>query len=342
METVNKLKALLAKQDLSPIYTKMFVSRFVQDYDVFASVKGDEEEIEAEKRYYTYRGGGYFGCLYEVREEAYEEVQSLQSPDFFDYLSRGIGSYGMIQSADLVSYAFEEDDSKNLYSLQSLAFAQEVEARFTESTVQVVNDLHTREDLDGAYDGYGGQHFNGIIDKAKLFDAISVRAFSNIFARTSLFDGQRSCEALDNLYFDILKGLPSKSDNELSQFIASNNITIEEDEENTLVHFKVEDASLREALDENDIIPGEFTGTLTYEKESGKFDAFDYSIIYISNEIDPLTGNVSVATMEFKADGYSWNQSYGREIYIDPDPTVYEDAEEFLSDVVDEVIPPSF
>ena len=40
--------------------------------------------------------------------------------------------------------------------------------------------------------------------------------------------------------------------------------------------------------------------------------------------------------------GYSWNQKYGEEPYIDPSPTVYDVAEAFLDDVIEEVIPPVF
>ena len=38
--------------------------------------------------------------------------------------------------------------------------------------------------------------------------------------------------------------------------------------------------------------------------------------------------------------GYSWNQKYGEEPYIDPNPTVYDVAEAFLDDVIEEVIFP--
>ena len=87
------------------------------------------------------------------------------------------------------------------------------------------------------------------------------------------------------------------------------------------------------------IIPGAFEGTLTYEKESGAFSAFDYRILYVVNEADE-NGNLRTASMEFKADGYSWNQRYEEDLYIEPNPTVYEDPEAFLEDVLDKVIPP--
>ena len=292
-EGVNELKALLQKQDLSPIYTKMFTSFFLQDYNVFARTVEDEERGT---RFYTYRGGGAFGCLYEVDEEAYAEVNSLENPNFFDYLVHGKGSYGLVQTADLLSY------------------------------------------------DYPGQSFNGIIDKKLLFDTITVRAFSEIFAHTNLYDGQRTCETLDRIYFEVARGLTDKTDAELADFIAKNHIRIEEDEEgHTLVHFKIEEESLRDALVENDIMPGDFEGTLTYEKDSGKFTAYDYKIVYVVEESatsDVI--NVNSASMEFSASGYSWNQRYEDDLYIEPDPVVYTDADAFLEDIVKEVIPPLF
>ena len=341
IEEVNRLKDLLSKQDLSPAYDKMFVSNFAQNYDVFSSVSGGENEEGAETRFYSYRGGGAFGCLYEVSEASYAEVEALENHDFFDYLSRGTGDYGMVQTATLVSYLYENTEAELIRSLQSLTFFQNLDARFTEDKVQVYNSLYAREELDGGYDADSRQGFNGIIDKGTLFDTITVRAFSDIFARTNLFDGQRSCEVLDRIYFDTVKELCSKSDAELSEFISKNDIRIDDDGEKTKLHFKVGDEQLRAILDENDIIPGALEGTLSYEKESGKFTDYDYKIAYVANESDEYSGNVHTTTMEFKANGYSLKQKYGGEPYINPDATVYDDAEKFLDDVVKEVIPPS-
>lgn len=58
-------------------------------------------------------------------------------------------------------------------------------------------------------------------------------------------------------------------------------------------------------LEENDIFPGSFEGTLTHEKESGSFSAYDYKIAYAHNETDEGSGDVRATTMEFKANGYS-------------------------------------
>ena len=340
-EEVGKLKDLLSRQDLSPSYNKMFTSEFTQDYEAYSSSNGEEEG--ADTRFYTYHGAGMFGCLYEVSEDAYAEAKALGNPDFFDYFSRGKGSFRMIQQGSLVSYLHEKEEEEAVSSLQSLEFAQDVEARFTDENVQVVNSLGTKKTIgEGGYNVDEMQKFNGIIAKGTLFDTITVRAFSDIFARTNLFDGPRSCETLDTIYFDTVKELCSKTDAELGEFIAKNDIRIEEKKENTLVHFKVGDEQLRATLDEHDIIPGTFEGTLTYEKESGKFASYDYKIVHVLNELGKGGSDVHTASMEFKASGYSWNQKYDKEPYIDPNPTVYEDAETFLEDVVKEVIPPVF
>ena len=46
--------------------------------------------------------------------------------------------------------------------------------------------------------------------------------------------------------------------------------------------------------------------------------------------------------MEFIAVGYSLHKKFDQDLYIEHNPTVYEDAELFLEDVVREVIPPQF
>ena len=334
-EAVNELKALLSKQDLSPVYTKMFVANFSQNYDVFAK---QQDQDARQTRFYSYLGGGAFGCLYEVSEAAYKEASAQKNNDFFDFLSRGQGSYGLTQSAKVASYHYDSEKQGNdAQTPQNLTFLQQLQAKYTESDVQVCNTFTLSQ-------GQGNptsQRFNGSINKQTLLDSISIRAFSDIFARTNLYDGQKSCEILDNIYFNVVKGLTKKTDQELSDFITKNNIVIDNNGENTLVRFKVEDESLRTTLADHDIIPGTLEGTLTYEKGSGKFSAFEYKIVHIVNESDTTTGNISSASMEFKANGYSWNKKYGEDLYIDPNPTVYENAEDFLTDVVKEVIPPS-
>jgi len=338
MEEVGKLKALLAKQDLSPIYTKMFVSTFTQNYEYFSSTHG--EGIEAETQFYSYRGGGMFGCLYEISEEAYQEVEALENPDFFDYLSYGRGSYGMLQTAAVASYHYDRDDARRSESVQTVDYFQRLDSVFGDDTLQIYNSLNYTEELGGAYDHQ--QSFNGIVDKKALFDTISPRALSNIFARTSLYDGQRSCETLDRIYYALLVDLSKKSDAALDTFITENAIRLEENEKNTLVHFRIADGEVRTLLSENEIIPGVFEGTLTYQKETGSFDAFNYKVVYLDNDSDDSNGNVFTASMQFRGEGYSWNKRFEEDLHIEPNPTVYDDPEAFLDDVVKEVIPPVF
>jgi hypothetical protein len=69
-----------------------------------------------------------------------------------------------------------------------------------------------------------------------------------LFARTNLYDGQRSCEAIDRIYGDVVLALTRKNDKELSDFILKNNIEIKEDEGNALVTFRIEDEEIRSAL----------------------------------------------------------------------------------------------
>lgn len=334
-EAVNELKTLLSKQDLSPVYTKMFVANFSQNYDVFAK---QQDQDAQQTRFYSYLGGGAFGCLYEVSEAAYKEASAQDNYDFFDFLSRGQGSYGLVQSAKVISYHYDSEKQDNGgQTTQNLSYLQQLQAKFAQNDVQVCNVFTLNQGSGNS----PSQHFNGVVNKQALFNSISTRALSDIFARTNLYDGQRSCEVLDRIYFDVVKGLTKKTDVELGDFITKNNIVIDNSGENTLVRFKVEEESLRLTLTDHDIIPGILEGALTYEKGSGKFSAFEYKIVHVVSESDATTGNISSASMEFKVNGYSWNKKYGEDLYIDPNPTVYESAEAFLTDMVKEVIPPS-
>lgn len=337
---VKELREVLAKQDLSPAYAKTLTSYFTQSYDVYSKTANDDVD---ETRFYTYRGGGALGCQYEVSPESYEEVISLGDYDYFDFMARGEGHYGMLQSAQMASYHYikeydedEDDQEEDRYD----AFFQRLETSFTDADVQVYNSLHYSDKV-GALPGEV-QDFSGIIDKKLLFDSVSVRAFSDIFARANLYDGQRSCEGLDRLYYEIACELGGKSDQELAAFIKSNHIAIEVGEENTLVRFKAEGEAIRSRLDDLGIIPGVLEGTLTYENATGKFASYEYQIEYDIDEKDEAASSIHVASMKFAAYGYSWNHERQGEPYMEPDPQVYEDADTFISDVIDEVIPPVF
>ena len=334
-EAVDAVKALLAKQDLAPAKEKIFTATFFQNYDVFSST---HQENNQATRFHSYRGGGAFGCTYKVSQEAYEEIRKQTDPDFFDYFARGEGGYGLLQSASISSSFYERDgeDIRN-EPMQNENFLQNIQVNFGASEVQVASNLLYSEGADGR--NTRAQKFNGLLGKATLFESISVRSLSDLFARTNLYDGQRSCEVLDRLYQTTLLGLTKKSDKELSDFILQNHIEVKESEGNALVAFALEDEEIRSALAENDIIPGTLKGTLTYDKTSGAFTGFDYKIVHLQNEKDEETGHVYSACMEFSAVGYSKNEEFEGDIYITPDPQVYEDGDQFVTDMVAGIIP---
>ena len=334
-EEVNKLKSLLSKQDLSPTLTKMFVSEFTQDYDFFSSAHSGEDRIT---QFHSYHGGGSFGCAYSIDEASYNEVAKIENHDFFDYLSRGQGGYGLLQSARVASYHEETDHGDHeVKSLQYDNFLQNIQVNFGESDVQVSNYL-TYSNA-----GEGGtplvQSFNGRLGKEALFDNISIRTLSDLFARTNLYDGQRSCESIDGIYEATLNELNAKTDKELSDFIENNHISFSEEESNTLVHFQLHDEGIRASLTDKDIIPGLMEGTLSYDKNSGLFSGFEYKITHNVNETDAVSGRVYTVSMEFTAKGYSKNEEFEGDIYIAPNPTVYEDGAAFLEDMTEGIIP---
>lgn len=332
---LNDFKALLSKQDLSPVYHKVFTATFTQNYDFFSSI---HQEDQLSTRFYSYRGGGAFGCVYSVSEEAYKEISTIKDPDFFDYFARGTGGYGLTQSANVSSYRYEKEggDAVTL-PLGTENFLQTIQANFNDEDVQVHNSLIYSEGNDGSNTRF--QNFNGLVDKQALFDSISVRSLSDLFARTNLYDGQRSCETLDRIYEETLQRLSKNNDSELSSFIQTNHIQLEEDSANILVRFELADEDIVAKLSETELIPGTLKGTLTYDKESGSFLGFDYKIAHMVDEGDPALGKVSSASMEFTAVGYSKNEIFPEDIYIAPDPVVYEDGNAFLNDMIENLIP---
>ena len=334
-ETVDRVKSLLSKQDLSPATEKIFAASFVQNYDVFSSTHQDQRQAT---RFHSYRGGGAFGCAYKVSQEAYEEAMRQKEPDFFEFFARGEGGYGLFQGASVTSSYYERDgeDVRNEPS-HNENFLQNMQVNFGTDEVQVASILLYSEGAEGS--NTRSQKFNGLLDKTTLFESISVRSLSDLFARTNLYDGQRSCEVLDRVYEDTLRGLKESSDAKLSDFILQNHVAIEEKEGDLLVTFELEDKEIRSLLSEKDIIPGTLRGTLTYDKNTGAFTGFDYKIIHLCNEIDASGNHVYSASMEFSATGYSKNEEFEGDIYITPDPEFYEDGNLFLADMAAGIIP---
>ncbi|MDY6391931.1 MAG: hypothetical protein SPL80_03740, partial [Bacilli bacterium] len=60
---------------------------------------------------------------------------------------------------------------------------------------------------------------------------------------------------------------------------------------------------------------------------------------YYRNDVEESSGELYSASMEFSAKGYSKNEEFEGDIYITPDPVVYEDGESFLKDMVEGIIP---
>lgn len=332
---VDALKALLAKQDLSPCYHKIFSTTFTQDYDVFSSRQGEHARTT---QFHSYHGGGAFGCVYAVDKATYASVMAKENYDFFDFLARGRGGYGLLQSATVSSFLDDVDgDDRQSESQVQQNFLQHIQVNFGDNDVQVYSSLTYSEGNDGSNTRF--QSFNGELGKDTLFDSISIRALSDLFARTNLYDGQRSCETIDSIYEKTLHSLGGKSNKEISDFILENHIHVGEDETSTLVSFEIGDGSIRAALTKEEIIPGTMTGTLYYDKSTGIFSGFDYRISYRQNTTDSLSGRVYAANMEFTATGYSLNEEFEGDIYIAPNPVVYESGGAFLADMIEGIIP---
>ena len=335
-EAVDAMKALLSKQDPTLAKEKVFTATFTQNYDVFSSTHQGQQNQTT--RFHSYRGGGAFGCAYKVSQEAYEEVLKLSDPDFFDFFARGEGGYGILQGASISSSYYEADgeDTRN-EPMQNENFMQNMQVNFGQSDLQVASSLLYSEGKDGS--NTHSKKFNGQLGKSALFESISVRSLSDLFARTNLYDGQRSCEILDRVYDDTVASLKGKSDKELSDFILKNRVETKEKEGSTLLSFELQDEAILSLLLEKEIIPGTLTGTLTYDKSSGAFTGFDYKIVHLRSETDASTGHVYSASMEFTAVGYSKKEEFQGDMYITPDPEVYENGDQFVTDMVAGIIP---
>ena len=334
-ETVDAAKALLSKQDLAPASKKIFTATFIQNYDLFSST---HQENHQATRFHSYRGGGAFGCAYKVSQEAYEEIQKQDDPDFFDYFARGEGGYGLLQSANISSSYYERDgEDIRSEAAKKENFLQNIQVNFGQNDVQVASALIYSEGDNGSNTHM--KNFNGMLTKENLFSSISVRSLSDLFARTNLYDGQRSCEVLDRIYEDTLRSLSQSSDKQVSDFLLQNHVEILDNEENTLVRFELEDEDICSNLLDANLIPGTLKGTLTYDKSSGSFLGFDYKIVYFQNEVDAESGHLYSASLEFSATGYSHYEEFEGDMYITPNPEVYDNGGQFILDMTAGIIP---
>lgn len=336
-EEVDELKALLVKQDLSPFYERMFASFFKQEYTSYSSAYEDEtESID----FFRYVGTGAYGFFYSVEEEQYDEIMAKDNHNLFDFLVKSVSDYEMLQSAYINSYSYEGEDGEGTGEEEKIDiyYSQHLHSLFNNNNLQVSNQL-SYEDRLNEKDNVE-RSFNGLIDLDSLTSTISTSFLMNLFQRATLFDGQRNTEFLDGLYYDICKDLLTKNDKEISDFIITNGVVIEDGEEYTEVHFKIEDDSIKEILANNDIIPGNLKGTLYYDKDTGSFELYEYQIIYMNSDVSDDGFSVHAATMNFQATGYSRHKTYEEIPWITPNPVVYDDASQYITDLVGEVIPP--
>lgn len=339
-ETVDKVKELLSKQDLSEFHSKTLEGTYTQEYDVldinngydFESFSDDEEPKTSS--YFNYGGYGMFGFYYDLNEEQYDSiVDENGNVDTFDAIATGTGSYGISQLSRAMSFNREgsfEATVNNLDILQTLTL------KTTEQDVWVENSLDVTEK--GTFDGDATQRFKASIDKELLFSSISTRVFRELFSKVDLFDTTGNIEHLDKLYFSICRELVSKSDKEISDFLLTNQVSIEEEEDNLELNFVFSAEDIKE--EEIDFIfPGAIKGSLSFDKETYQFSEFNYEMVYRMETHDEDTGSVKLVNTKFTCSGVSYH-GIPEDPWAPVDPTVYDDVAEFLKDVNEQVVPP--
>ena len=329
-EVVNRIKDLLNKQDLSEFYTKRLQGTYTQEYDVLDIDKDEDTKVS---NYFNYGGYGIFGFYYDLAKDEYDSiVDEKGNIDTFDAIATGTGSYGIVQLARSTSFSREDSWEPKVSSLDIL---QQITLKTTKQDVWVENSLDVTET--GIFDGSATQRFKASIDKELLFGSVSKRTFRDIFSKVELFDTPGNVEHLDKLYFSICRELVSKSNKEISDFIAMNQVSIKE-EDNIEVSFIFNTENIEE--EEADyIFPGAIKGTLIFDKETYEFSSFNYEMTCIAETYDEDSGSVKLANTKFTCTGVS-----SHELPEDPwepiDPVVYDDVSEFLKDVNEQVIPP--
>lgn len=339
-ETVNKVKEILDKQDLSEFYSKTLQGTYTQEYDVldinndydFENFNDDEEPKTSS--YFNYGGYGVFGYYYDLSEDQYNSiVDEKGNVDTFDAIATGTGSYGISQLSRAMSFNREGNTEATIYNLD---ISQTLMLKTTKQDVWVENSLDVTDK--GVFDGDATQRFKASIDKELLFSSISTRVFRELFSKVDLFDTTGNIEHLDKLYISICRELVAKSDKEISDFLLENQVSIQEEEENIKLSFvfSTEDIEEEEA---DYIFPGAIKGTLSFGKETYQMSDFDYGMTYRMETYDEETGSVKLVNTKFACQGVSY-----RGLPDDPweprDPIVYDDVLEFLKDVNEQVVPP--
>ena len=329
---VDNLKALLAKQDLSPFNEKAYYSEYQQNFSVYAnSIEDEGKYIE----FINYRGIGSVGYYYNVDEETYDAIIEKEDTNTFDIMCQGYGFYDLAQNA--TTYSFLNDEFEEKEDRERSTYIQQVKAQFAETSLQIENFYLFADYYDDENNEY--RTFNGIIDKDILFGSYTTKALSNVFARVNIYDGPGYCETLDALYYQICSSLFSSGDKEISEFIINNNVAYTESEKYDELSFELQEEKYIAQLSESEVIPGAIKGTLYLDSETKAMDHFEYKIIHFEEEVDYDTNYVHTASMEFKVNGYSHHGKHEVEPSIDDDPTVYTDPNEFMEQVIEQVVP---
>ena len=339
-ETVNKVKEILSKQNLSEFYSKTLEGTYTQEYDVldidndydFENFNDDEDPKTSS--YFNYGGYGMFGFYYDLSEDQYNSIVDENGDiDVFDALATGTGSYGISQLSRAMSFNREGSTEAIIHNLDIF---QTLILKTTNKDVWVHNSLDVTDT--GIFHGDLTQRFNSSIDKELLFSSVSTRVFRELFSTVDLFDTIGNIEHLDKLFFSICRELVSKSDKEISDFLFENLVFIKEVEDSIELSFVFSTEDIDE--DEADyIFPGSIKGKLLFDKETYQMSDFDYGMTYRMETYDEDTGSVKLVNTKFTCSGVSYHG-----LPDDPwepiNPTVYEDVGEFLKDVNEQVVPP--
>ena len=331
-EAVNELKTLLDKQDLSPFYSKAFGTMFTQEYDAL-DVYIDEEERAT--NYFNYIGLGFLDLCYDLTNEEYDSiVDENGNVNVFDAIKEGQGGYRITQSAKTSSFFRESGTSS---STQNLDISQQMTLKTTEDDACVYNILDVT-DTD-TFDYASRQYFNGAIDKELLFGSVSTRTFRDIFSSVHLFDAPSSVEYLDSLYYSKCRELKNMNDQEISEFIIKNKISLDEVENNIELSFVFGGEEISEEY-QDIVVPGDIKGKLLYDKNTGEFVEFNYKIKCLNETYDEESGSVKTANMIFECSGKSARGGMS-DMWTPDNPTIYDNVIDFLEDVREQVVPPS-
>lgn len=331
-ETVEKVKELLSRQDLSEFYTKVIIGSYIQEYDVL-EVNYDEDSKVS--NYFNYDGRGMFGFYYDLNEDQYGSiVDEKGNVEIFDAIAKGLGYYGLLQVIRTMS--FNRVDGAEA-DINNLDIFQQMTLKTTDDEVWVGNTLYASND--GVFHYDTRQELQASINKDLLFSSISTRTFRETFSKVDLFNTPANMEHLDKLYYSICRDLVTESDEGISDFVVENQISIEEDEDNIKVNF----VFLNEDIDEEEadfIFPGEIKGTLFYDKETYEFTNFSYEMVYKIETFNEETGSIRVINTKFTCSGDS-SRVWPHEAWQPTDPIVYDDVADFLEDVNEQVVPPN-